>query len=142
MNDDEEVSEPMTLREASLRGTQRGLQLYAQSLHIEALQAFDGALALDDTICLTWVSKGKALLELQRLPEAQAAFEHALSLDPTNTEALHGRALAQKPPRREQDGQLAADLPDLSDAVPLAFEGLGSVIQLIGHALAALFMHH
>lgn len=137
----------MTLHEASLRGIRRGLQFYAQGRHVEALQAFDGALALDDTICLTWVGKGKgkALLELQRYPEALSAFERALSLDPANTEALHGQALAHKPPRREQDGQVAADLPDLpdlSDAMPLAIEGLGSMIQVIGHALAALFMHH
>ncbi|HEX8034131.1 MAG TPA: tetratricopeptide repeat protein [Ktedonobacterales bacterium] len=132
----------MTPREASLDSTRRGLQLYAQGQQAAALQAFDRALALDDTICLTWVGKGKALLELQRFPEAQAAFEHALSLDPTNTEALHGRALAHEAPRREQARQVAPDLDGVDGVVPLAIEGLGRVVQLIGHALVALFMHH
>lgn len=129
---------PATLREASLRGVRRGLQFYAQGRHVEALVAFNGALALDDTICLTWVGKGKALLELQRFPEAQAAFERALTLDSTNTEALHGRALARKPPHREQAGQVAADLPDLSGAAPEALEVIAQLAQLGYHALMAL----
>ncbi|MGZ3598434.1 MAG: tetratricopeptide repeat protein, partial [Ktedonobacterales bacterium] len=107
--------------------------------HVEALQAFDGALALDDTICLTWVGKGKALLELQRLPEAQAAFEHALSLDPTNTEALQGKAQAHEASRREYAKRVA---DDFGVFVPDTIEGLGRVVQVVGHALVALFMHH
>lgn len=127
------------LREASLRGVRRGLQFHAQGRHVEALQAFDGALALDDTICLTWVGKGKALFELQSVPEAQAAFERALSLDPTNADALHGKTAAHAASRREQARQVANGV---GEAVPLVFEGLESVVQLIGHAVVALFTHH
>ncbi len=130
---------PTTLREASLSGVRRGLQFSAQGRHVEALQAFNGALALDDTICLAWTGKGKALLELQRYSEAQAAFERALSLDPTNTEALRGKAQAHEASRREQAKQTAAGL---AEAVPIAFDGIDSVIQVIGHALVALFTHH
>ena len=125
----------MTLHEASLESTRRGLQLYSQGQHIEALQAFDGALALDDTICLTWVGKGKALLILQRFPEAQAAFERAMSLDPTTSDALQGKAQAYEASRREHARQVAAEV---SRNIPDPIQALGMVATLIYHALRAL----
>ncbi|MGZ6387773.1 MAG: tetratricopeptide repeat protein [Ktedonobacterales bacterium] len=136
----------MTLREASLRGTRRGLRFYAQGRHVEALQAFDGALALDDTICLTWIGKGRALLELQRFPEAQAAFEHALSLDPTNSDALQGKVHAHEASRREDTQQVAAEvvgnIPDpvqaLGMAATLVYHGLRMIGALIYYGLRGL----
>ncbi len=130
---------PTTLREASLESTRHGLQLYAQGRHVEALHAFDEALALDDTICLTRVGKGKALLELRRPAEAQAAFERALTLDPTNAAALHGKAQAHEASRLEQVRHVANGV---GEAVPFVFDGLDSVVQVIGHALVALVTHH
>ena len=99
-----------TLREASLRGVRRGLQFYAQGRHVEALQALDRALELDDTICLTWIGKGKALLALERPTEALAAFERALSFDPTSSEALRGKAQASGEPGKEKGWSLADEL--------------------------------
>lgn len=116
----EEVAAAMTPHEACLESTRHGLQLYLQGQYTEALQAFDGALALDDTICLTWIGKGKALLELQRYPEAQAAFEHALAFDPTSSEALRGKAqaLAHGEPCDEKGWGLVPDL-DGAELAPL-----------------------
>ncbi len=131
---------PTTLREASLESTRHGLQLYAQRRHVEALQAFDGALALDDTICLTWVGKGKALLALERPTEAQAAYECALTLDPTNSEALRGKAQAHEAillKRTLHAGEALSHLP-----VSETIDGMGAVARFIGHALVALFTHH
>ena len=124
-----------TLREACLTGTRLGLRLYAQGRYAEALRAFNGALALDDTICLTWVGKGKSLLELQRIDEAQAAFDHALSLDSTNADALQGKRLADDATHRMR-AQSVAD--DLFAAAPEALDGMAVVARLGFHALHAL----
>lgn len=130
-NEREEIAAPMTPREASLESTRLGLQLYLQGKHTEALQVFDEALELDDTICLTWIGKGKALLEVQHFLEAYAAFECALSLDPTSSEALRGKshALAHGELHDEQGWGLPLDLDG---------EALASLVEF----LISLAIHH
>lgn len=61
---------------------------------INALQAFEKALALDSSNSEIWRHKGKCLLDdLNRYKEALNAFERALNLDPTNTPALIGKGI-------------------------------------------------
>lgn len=59
---------------------------------IDALQAFEKALALDPSNSKIWRNKGKCLLdELDRYEEALEAYEQAITFDTVNTAALIGK---------------------------------------------------
>ena len=54
----------------------------------EALQRTDSILALDDKFWIAWLFRGKALLNLDRLPDALNAFEKARDFSNGNSEAF------------------------------------------------------
>src|SRR5205823_2850546 len=57
----------------------------------EALNSFDRALQLDQSLVISWNGKGTALSTLQRHQDALAAFEQALRLDSNNASSWNGK---------------------------------------------------
>ncbi len=114
---------------------------------------FAKALDLDDQAAVVWQNDGTALAMLQRFPEAIAAFERCLQLDPTRLDAHHnlsgalldaGRPadaikacrqyLAQEPGRQPSDRERLAHL-----AAEYHQRGLASESQpLVGAAVDLL----
>jgi len=61
--------------------------------HVDAIRVYDlGLSAIGDDSGL-WFNKGCALIELGKVVEAIAAFDHVLSLDPTDRDAAYNRDL-------------------------------------------------
>lgn len=57
----------------------------------KALESYNNALDMDPGDIDAWCGKGLALRKLGRFPEAWAAYDQALKLDPTREDAKHGR---------------------------------------------------
>jgi tetratricopeptide (TPR) repeat protein len=98
-----------------------GNMLLALNRPAEACDAFDHALACDDSYAEAWCNRGIALFRLEKGDLAIASFERALALAPTLDNARHCRATAlvegaaaRKKARGEQDRYV--------DAAPGGFE--------------------
>jgi tetratricopeptide (TPR) repeat protein len=72
------------------------------------LKAFDAAIALDDTKADLWAQKAFALYKLNRMDEAKAAVDKALSFDQTWQYALDLKALIENP----EGGNVTSSQPD------------------------------
>jgi TolB-like protein/tetratricopeptide (TPR) repeat protein len=90
----------------------------------EALPSFVAAEALDPQSAVAATEWGRTLHVLRRLPEAQAAFEHALALAPTNVGTIEDLAM------------VSLSRGDLSDARLVIHSALATVDS---SALAAYF---
>ena len=59
-----------------------GAALLRESRATEAVKAFDAALAFEPDAVDSWINRGVALRELDRLEEAEASYRRALDLAP------------------------------------------------------------
>lgn len=93
----------------------RALSLAALGRGEEALRDLEMGLNYNPKNIALMMAKGKILAEMERRPEAVAAFGQVLALDPGNTEALKERA-----ENLIQEGQAYQAILDLNRAVTLA----------------------
>lgn len=99
-----------------------GLCLSGSGRYAEAVEEFDGAIALDRRFAPALANRGNALMALGRLNEARRDFEQALALDRDNMVTLDGLAALSL---RRGDAALAHDLalralarvPDFPNAI-------------------------
>ncbi|MFC3672121.1 DUF3857 domain-containing protein [Novosphingobium pokkalii] len=75
----------------------------------------DAALAADDKQDMAWAAKGLVALKAKKMPEALAAYDKAIALDPRNPRTLAGRASAHL-----ALGHYAPALADTDAALALA----------------------
>ncbi len=80
----------------------------------KAAAAAQQALKLNDQLALSHVAYGNSLFNEGKIEEAAAAYEHALSLDPTNLFGLDGKAESLRK-SHHLDEALAAAQKDLHD---------------------------
>jgi tetratricopeptide (TPR) repeat protein len=69
-----------------------GDSLYYALRNEEALQAYEKALTLDDSLVRALSGKAKVLNSLGRLEESRAIFNRALALEPSNASILANKA--------------------------------------------------
>ena len=111
----------------------RAKLLETQGRSVEALAAYDHALALDPTLALAWCAKGNILMRTERHEDAIAAFDEALALDAELALAWHGQglALAQlEQPREALEAQERA--LELDPALASAWSALGAAQAKLG----------
>ncbi len=108
--------------EASGMWNALGLCLCGCERYAEAVEEFDGAIALDPAFAPALANRGNALMALGRLNEGRQDLEQALALDPDNMVALDGLAalsLRRGDPAKAQELALRAleRVPDFPSAV-------------------------
>jgi tetratricopeptide (TPR) repeat protein len=81
----------------------------------EALEAFNSAIALDDTKADLWAQKALALYNLNKIDEASAAIEKALSFDQDWKYALDLKELIDNPEESAETPSLDEDEGDNTD---------------------------
>ncbi|MHB1207231.1 MAG: tetratricopeptide repeat protein [Rhodospirillaceae bacterium] len=69
-----------------------GATLLRQNLPAEAVKAFDDATRLEPTAVDSWINRGVALRDLDRLAEAEASYRRALALAPGDAIAVNNLA--------------------------------------------------
>ncbi|HEX4737993.1 MAG TPA: sulfotransferase [Allosphingosinicella sp.] len=108
-----------------------GLCLSGSGRYAEAVEEFDGAIALDRRFAPALANRGNALMALGRLNEARRDFEQALALDPNNMVTLDGLAALSL---RRGDASQARDLAERALARVPDFPN--AIITLAGAELA------
>lgn len=108
--------------QAALR---KGHQLAAEGRYPDALTRYEEAAAVAAERALPHVLRGGMLLRMSRAKEALTAYERALALEPSNVDALSGRAAALLASGRRVDAaavqqQIAAlrDAPQTAGETP------------------------
>ena len=71
------------------------------------LELSEQALALNPKDTLAWISKGKALFELNRYAEALTAINQALAIDPNNAEGWHYKSYTLRELGRDAEANQA-----------------------------------
>ncbi|MGM0559115.1 MAG: tetratricopeptide repeat protein [Myxococcota bacterium] len=85
-----------------------GWMLLQEGRPEDALERFEKANDLEEDAA-HYNNKGRALLELERFPEASEAFRHAAELDPEDEEAPFNMAVAMRAQDRHEDALDALD---------------------------------
>lgn len=72
---------------------QRGLELMMEGKWEEAGQSFEASIAMGDCLPQPWGNLGNCLMMQERYDEAEAAFKHALAIDPKYAIAKNNLAM-------------------------------------------------
>lgn len=99
---------------------QEGKVAFREKRFEESVKSLDAYLAVREHDAVTWVIRGNALLQLERLPEAEISFLTALKIDGRNVQGLNAMGVLC---RRRNDLDKAIDyyrraLDVSSDYVP------------------------
>ncbi len=86
----------------------RGVLYFKQNKNVEALEAFDKALELDQSSAMTHYYKAQTLDRLGRMDEAVAEYRKTLEIDPKNSGAAFDLGVALYN-RGDYNGAVAAD---------------------------------
>jgi tetratricopeptide (TPR) repeat protein len=65
-----------------------------QGKYKEAVEAYDGAIAIEPDYTYAWYSKGLACSKLKKYKEAVEAYDGAIAIDPKYTDAWYGKGWA------------------------------------------------
>ena len=76
----------------------RGAEPYDREDYVEALAAYDRALALESQVVDFWIGKAEVLLDLERHQEARTAFEEAAKLKPDSARSWGGLGQSRQGP--------------------------------------------
>jgi tetratricopeptide (TPR) repeat protein len=74
---------------------ERGMNAFVNDNFSESVEEFTRAIEIDPDFALTYVSRGAALMKMQRIEESIADFDHAIELDPDYPKTYHLRGLAR-----------------------------------------------
>lgn len=92
----------------------KGLDLGIKGSHVDALQCFDKALAIDPESEWAWIYRGMALDALGKYEEAIKAYDRAIDLNPKWSWPLEKKGLAlEKLGRRGEAVNVYIQLTDL-----------------------------
>jgi TonB family protein len=83
--------------------TRGDLQLNVKEYQ-KALDDYNIALGISDSLVAAWQGKGKALMALNRLDEASSAFQNALRLRPNSFDALYNLGVIRLTERKFEEG--------------------------------------
>lgn len=105
-----------------------GLYYLSRQNNLQAVEAFDWAIEVDDTWSEPFLNRGIAFRNLKNFNQAITDFDRAIALDSTLVSAYYHRALAHKANQdliaAERDLQTAAHL-EVSD--PRIYQNLGEI---------------
>ena len=74
---------------------ERGMDAFVNDDFGESVEEFTKAIEIDPDFALAYVSRGAALMKMQRIEESIADFDHAIELDPDYPKTYHLRGLAR-----------------------------------------------
>ena len=86
-----------------------GLVLRARKQEVQAVQAYDRALALQPDFAQAWANRGNVLRDMARHKEAEQSYRKALAIQPNFASAWHGLGLALGDLKQWQDALAAFD---------------------------------
>ena len=92
----------------------RGMDAFLDNNFSESVEAFIKVIEIDPDFGLAYVSRGAALMKMERNEEAIADFDHAIKLDPDHPKPYHLRGLA-----RIERGDHEGALEDFGTAIDL-----------------------
>ncbi|MGD9335337.1 MAG: tetratricopeptide repeat protein [Desulfobacterales bacterium] len=92
----------------------KGMDEFIDNNFNESIQEFTKAIEIDPEFRLAYVSRGAALMKMDRNEEAIADFDHAVALDPDYPKPYHLRGLA-----RVELGDHEGALKDFGSAIDL-----------------------
>ncbi len=90
---------------------QRGLELMMEGKWEEAGQAFQASIAMGDCLPQPWGNLGNCLMMQERYDEAEAAFKHALAIDPKYAIAKNNLAMLPETRRSGPPKMVAMNEP-------------------------------
>jgi len=85
----------------------KGMMAFANTDYEESIEILTEAADVDEGFKLTFVGRGSAYLQLDKLDEARADFNHVIDLDPGYARAFHLRGLVEE--KRGNDEQALLD---------------------------------
>ena len=71
----------------------KGDALLELGLYKQAIESFDEAIEINNSLKASWMGRGEALSRLGRFDEANMSYERAFSIDPQNAEILHRQSV-------------------------------------------------
>jgi len=92
----------------------KGMMEFANTNYEKSIEILSEAADVDEGFKLTFVGRGSAYLQMDRLDEARADFNHAIDLDPSYARAFHLRGLVE-----EKRGNAEQALLDFTRAIEL-----------------------
>lgn len=92
----------------------KGMMEFVNTNYEKSIRILSEAADLDDDFKLTFVGRGSAYMQLDKLDEARADFNHAIDLDPGYARAFHLRGLVE-----EKRGNGEQALLDFTRAIEL-----------------------
>ncbi len=101
------MSNTLQTNDAAREHFEQGVQAYASGALEDSLDHFTHAIEADDSFHKAYMSRGAALLRLERPGDARADFDRALDLEPDNSRTHHLRGLSHA--QRGRDDQALAD---------------------------------
>lgn len=108
------MSHTLQTNDAAKEHFEHGVQAFASGALEESLDHFTHAIEADEAFHKAYVSRGAALLRLERPADARADFDRALALEPDNSRTHHLRGLSYA-----QQGQDDSALADFNRAIEL-----------------------
>ena len=85
----------MTQNNSLNEAFKRGMDAFVNEDFGESVEEFTKATEIDPDFALTYVSRGAALMKMNRFEESIADFDHAIELDPDYPKTYHLRGLAR-----------------------------------------------
>lgn len=104
----------MTTKDSLNNAFKRGIDAYVNNAFGESVEEFTRAIEIDPEFALGYVSRGAALMKMDRIEESIEDFDHAVELDPDYSKSYHLRGLA-----RLQAGNREGALKDFDNAIDL-----------------------
>ena len=92
----------------------RGMDAFVDNNFSESVEEFTKVIEIDPEFRLAYVSRGAALMKMDRNKEAIADFDQAIELDPNHPKAFYLRGLA-----RTERGDHEGALTDFGNAIDL-----------------------
>lgn len=106
--------EKMKHNKSLKKAFERGMDVFVNDDFSESVEEFTKAIKIDPDFALAYVSRGAALMKMQKIEESIADFNHAIKLDPDYPKTYHLRGLA----RAEVEDHEGA-LEDFGNAIDL-----------------------
>ena len=104
----------MKTNDTKIEAFRRGMDEFVNNNFSKSVEAFTKVIEIDPDFRLAYVSRGAALMKMERNEEAIADFDHAIKLDPDHPKPYHLRGLA-----RIERGDHEGALEDFGTAIGL-----------------------